>query len=206
MIDCPTDLNNILLFGSRMPSVSASVVKDLANIISFLSRYISIVLRTNLPCCPIWFSSDLFILKFLYIRVITNSKQSVGFLIRNTGIVLSFPSLPTFILYLFSSSYLGHKCIGWNRKVFRYLCLVSCCSCKIVLRFYPWCAGTEVCYTLVLKKLKPKGGKRKFSLPTNCSREWSKNLNFGNTPSKQKTHRFIPANRSYENHFLKVSI
>lgn len=42
MTDCPIDLNIILLFGSRMPPVSASVVKVLANTISFISGYINI--------------------------------------------------------------------------------------------------------------------------------------------------------------------
>lgn len=90
--------------------------------------------------------------------------------------------------------------------------LASYCCCKLILRFYPWCAGTEVCYILVLKKLKPKGRNRKLSSPTNGSRGWTKNLNFGILHSKQKSHRFISVNTAREEamqtkvHFLKINI
>lgn len=90
--------------------------------------------------------------------------------------------------------------------------LVCCCCCKLILRFYPWCAGTEFCYTLVLKKLKPKGRNMKWGSPPSYLWGWAQNLNFSTWPSKQNSHRFISANRAKEEvmqtkvHFLKINI
>lgn len=53
MIDCSTELHNILLFSGRVPPVSASIIEVFLNKISFLSRYIRMGLRTCLPCFEI---------------------------------------------------------------------------------------------------------------------------------------------------------